>query len=41
VGMAFEAGWTKKRLALFRLIVNGAEIPGRFILANGEFHQMD
>jgi hypothetical protein len=48
IGMAFEAGWTKDRLALFRLLVNNVEIPGqfieipgRFILSNGDFHQVD
>jgi hypothetical protein len=39
--MAFEVGWTKNKLALFRLVVRGVDVPGRFILSDGEFHQMD
>jgi hypothetical protein len=37
VGMAFEVGSTEERLALFRLIVNKFNVPGWFILVDGEF----
>ncbi len=30
IGMAFEAGRTDGGLAIWRLIVDGAEVPGRF-----------
>jgi hypothetical protein len=31
IGMAFPLGWTAEGLALFRLVIGGEEIPGRWV----------
>ncbi len=37
VGMAFEAGRTDGGLAVWRLVVDGAEVPGLFVIVDREF----
>ncbi len=37
VGMAFGVGRTDDSLAVWRLTVDGAEVPGRFVIVDREF----
>ena len=37
IGMAWEFGWTEEGLALRRLRVHGAEIPGQWLIIDGRF----
>jgi hypothetical protein len=37
IGMASEFGWTEEGLALRRLRVHGAEIPGQWLIIDGRF----
>jgi hypothetical protein len=36
-GVALEAGWDKAGRSLWRLIVHGADVPGRWIVVAREF----
>jgi hypothetical protein len=40
IGMAFGAGRTDDGLALWRLVVHGANVPGRFVIVDGEFRRV-
>ena len=37
VGTATEAGWTENGVALWRLIVDGAALPGRWAIEGRQF----
>jgi hypothetical protein len=37
IGMALAVGWTEGRLAVWRLTVKGAEIPGQWVIVDREF----
>jgi hypothetical protein len=37
VGTATEAGWTENGVALWRLIVNGTALPGRWAIEGRQF----
>jgi hypothetical protein len=37
IGMAFETRSTDTGLAIWRLTVRNAKVPGRFVVINGEF----
>ena len=37
IGMAFPIGWTAEGLTLFRLVIGGAEIPGRWVCRARQF----
>jgi hypothetical protein len=37
IGMALEAGWGEGGVALWKLIVRGVEVPGRWIVVGREF----
>jgi hypothetical protein len=41
IGMASEVGWTEDGLALWNLTVHGAEIPGRWVIGDREFRQVE
>jgi hypothetical protein len=41
VGQAHQVGKTADGLALWRLTVHGAEVPGRFIVVDGRFVLVD
>jgi hypothetical protein len=40
IGMAFSATATDAGLAVWRLTVRGAKVPGRFVVIDGEFVQL-
>jgi hypothetical protein len=40
IGMAFSATVTDAGLAVWRLTVRGAKVPGRFVVIDGEFVQL-
>jgi hypothetical protein len=37
IGTAFGTGWSETGLQLWRLVVRGEELPGRFVIIDGEF----
>jgi hypothetical protein len=37
IGIAFEAGWIEGGLAVWRLTVEGADVPGRWVIIDGRF----
>jgi hypothetical protein len=37
IGMAYHAGRSADGLALWRLKVHGADVPGEFIIVDGQF----
>jgi hypothetical protein len=41
IGMAFGVGRTESGLELWQLVVNGADAPGRFVIVNREFRQVE
>jgi hypothetical protein len=41
IGMAFGAGRTDDGLALWQLVVHGADVPGRWVIVNREFRQVE
>jgi hypothetical protein len=41
IGMAFGLGQTDDGLALWQLVVHGADVPGRFVIVNREFRQVE
>jgi hypothetical protein len=38
IGMALGTGWDERGVQLWRLIVQGAEVPGRWVVVDREFH---
>jgi hypothetical protein len=41
IGMAFGVGGTDEGLELWQLVVNGADVPGRWVIVNREFRQVE
>jgi hypothetical protein len=41
IGTAFEAGWTEGGLAVWRLTVEGDDVPGRWIIVDREFRPVE
>jgi hypothetical protein len=41
IGMANCAGWDPARLAVWRLTVEGADVPGRWVIVNREFRPVE
>lgn len=37
IGMALGTGWDREGRSLYRLIVHGAEVPGRWVVVDREF----
>ncbi len=37
IGMALASSWDNEGRSLYRLIVHGAEVPGRFVVVDREF----
>jgi hypothetical protein len=40
IGMAFQVRWTDEGLAVWALQVHGANVPGQWIIIDGEFVQL-
>jgi hypothetical protein len=41
IGMAFGVGRTDGGLELWQLVVDGEDVPGRFVIVNREFRQVE
>jgi hypothetical protein len=41
IGTAYEAGWTESGLAIWRLTVRGADLPGRWVIVDREFRPLE
>jgi hypothetical protein len=41
IGRAFAVGWTDGGLAVWRLTVRGAEVPGRWVIIDREFRLVE
>jgi hypothetical protein len=41
IGMAFEVGWTDGGLALWRLTVHGANVPGHWVIIDRGFRTVE
>jgi hypothetical protein len=39
IGTAYEAGWDPAGLAVWRLTVEGADVPGRWVIVDREFRR--
>jgi hypothetical protein len=41
IGMAFGVGRTDNGLALWQLVVHGEDVPGRWVIVNRKFRQVE
>jgi hypothetical protein len=41
IGIALEAGWTDGGLAIWRLTIRGAAMPGRWVIVDREFRPVE
>jgi hypothetical protein len=39
--MAFEVGWNPEGLAVWRLSIHGADVPGRWVIEDHEFRPVE
>jgi hypothetical protein len=37
IGTAYGAGWTEGGLAVWQLTIDGADVPGRWVIIDGRF----